>query len=273
MGILIFFIIHWYSSLFFQSFFHHRYAAHNICTMSKGWEKFFFIGCFITQGSSYISARTYGMMHRLHHAHTDKETDPHSPHNSESLLKMMVDTRNNYIAMHLGKIPVPDKYKKDLPDWPAFDKLVHNWIARTIWGLIYLGIYCLLATHWWQFLFLPLTLSMGSLQGVAINWWAHKFGYESYKMENTSKNILPVDIIFWGEAYHNNHHYRPGRANNAVKWFEVDFLYLAMRGMHALHIIRLKTPSNAPDARLRSQQSAIAAVKENYQRKEISELV
>ena len=26
--------------LFFQSFFYHRYAAHGLCSMSKGWEKF-----------------------------------------------------------------------------------------------------------------------------------------------------------------------------------------------------------------------------------------
>lgn len=36
--------------------------------------------CFIlvafTQGSSYISAYTYGLMHRLHHAHIDKAEDP-----------------------------------------------------------------------------------------------------------------------------------------------------------------------------------------------------
>src|SRR5215467_6483535 len=79
MIILLFFIIHWYSSLFFQSIFHHRYAAHGMYTMSKFWERVFYIGCFITQGSSYISARAYGILHRLHHAHTDEAEDPHSP--------------------------------------------------------------------------------------------------------------------------------------------------------------------------------------------------
>lgn len=241
MGVLIFIVVHWYASLFFQSFFHHRYAAHKICSMSPFWEKVFYVCCFITQGSSYISARTYGIMHRMHHAHTDTEEDPHSPANSENVFAMMVDTRNNYIGIHTGKIPVDDKYKKDLPTWLAFDKLVHNWMVRTLWGFIYLGIYIWLAGDtWWLYLFLPITLAMGSVQGVAVNWWAHKFGYRNYNVKDTSTNIMPVDFIFWGEAYHNNHHRNPGRTNNAVRWFEVDFLYLAMRGMDAIGIIKLK---------------------------------
>jgi stearoyl-CoA desaturase (Delta-9 desaturase) len=40
MYILIFFLAHWYLSLFSQTFFLHRYAAHQMFTMSKSWEKF-----------------------------------------------------------------------------------------------------------------------------------------------------------------------------------------------------------------------------------------
>jgi len=56
-------------------------------------------------------------------------------------------------------------------------------------------VYALLATAWWQWLFLPATIIMGSLQGMAVNWWAHKFRYKNYKLTNTSKNILPFDFI------------------------------------------------------------------------------
>lgn len=90
-----------------------------------------------------------------------------------------------------------------------------------------------------MYLFLPLTLAMGALQGVAVNWQAHKFGYENFKLTNTSKNILPVDLLFVGEAYHNNHHKYPGRANNATRWFEFDLTYHIMLLMQRLHIIRM----------------------------------
>ncbi|MGY3052174.1 stearoyl-CoA desaturase (delta-9 desaturase) [Pedobacter sp. UYEF25] len=241
MAILIFLLIHWYASLFFQSFFHHRYAAHNHFSMTKGWEKFFFLCCFFTQGSSYISASAYGMMHRLHHAHTDTEEDPHSPAYSDNIFMLLWKTRTNYNRIFLGKLAVHEKYKKDLPVWEAFDKIAHNWITRVLWGAFYVGFYAVFATAWWQWLFLPITFAMGALQGIAVNWWAHKFGYRNYKVNNTSRNILPVDLIFWGEAYHNNHHKFPGRSNNAIKWFEFDPAYLVMSGMHKLGIIRLKT--------------------------------
>lgn len=240
MAIIIFLILHWYLSLFFQSVFHHRYAAHNMFKMNKFWERVFYIGCFLTQGSSYISAYAYGLMHRLHHVHTDKAEDPHSPHNDPNPFLMMWVTRNNYIHIHLGKTIIENKYKKNLPEWEAFDKIAHNWVVRIIWIIVYILIYTWLVTTWWQWMFLPVTIIMGSFQGMAINWWAHKFGYENFKMSNTSKNILPFDFIFWGEAYHNNHHKRPTTPNNAIKWFEWDMGYQSMRLLHFLKIIQIK---------------------------------
>ena len=244
---MIFFIylaIHWYVSLFFQSFFHHRYAAHGVCTMSPAMEKVFHICCFLSQGSSYISAATYGMMHRLHHDHTDEPADPHSPAITPNMFAMMWYTRNSYIDIYTGKTKVAEKYKKNLPHWEAFDRIVHTPWMRIIWVLLYIGLYSVIATQWWMWLFMPLTLSMGAFQGVAINWWAHKYGYETYKMDNTSKNILPVDLIFVGEAYHNNHHKHPGRPNNAHRWFEIDMTYQLMRVMNKVGMIRLQRTSS-----------------------------
>lgn len=240
MVIVIFFIIHWYSSLFFQSVFHHRYAAHSLFTMSATMERIFFIGCALTQGSSYISAKAYGIMHRLHHAHTDTENDPHSPSYTPNAFMMMWVTRNSYFDIYTGKTEVDDKYKQNLPVWNTFDKVVHNWITRVCWIIAYTCFYIAFATHWWLFLLLPLTITMGSVQGLAINWWAHRFGYVNHRMDNTSKNILPVDVIFWGEAYHNNHHKYPGRPDNANRWFEIDPGFLAMKFLHTIRLVKLK---------------------------------
>lgn len=209
-------------------------------TMSRGWEKVFYIGCFITQGSSYISAYTYGLMHRLHHAHTDKKQDPHSPHNDPNPFMMMVATRNYYAGLHVNRVEAEEKYRKNLPQWEAFDKLAHSGISRLCWVFVYGIIYAWLATAWWQWLFFPLTIAMGSVQGMVVNWWAHKFGYQNYALTNTSKNILPFDFIFWGEAYHNNHHRHPAHANNAKRWFEWDMGYQSMRLLHFVKVIKLK---------------------------------
>lgn len=238
MYLIIFIIIHWYLSLFLQSFFYHRYAAHNMFTMSKFWQRFFFISSFIIHGSSYMSPSAYAVMHRLHHVHTDTEKDPHSPHNSPNIISMLLQGRNYYFGIFSGKTSVEQKYKKGVPAWLSFDKIAHNWITRFSWMLVYLLIYLWLAENTGMYILLPLTITMSTVQGALVNWWAHKYGYRNFKTNNTSKNILPVDIFFCGEAYHNNHHKHPGRLNNAFKWFEFDVTYYIMRLFSVCRIIR-----------------------------------
>jgi stearoyl-CoA desaturase (delta-9 desaturase) len=80
MIIFLFLILHWYLSLFGQTFFLHRYGAHKMFTMNKFWEKFFYLFAWITQGSSYLNPRAYAILHRMHHAYSDTEKDPHTPH-------------------------------------------------------------------------------------------------------------------------------------------------------------------------------------------------
>ena len=79
MAVIALFVIHWQLSVFCQSFFLHRYGAHQQFTMSRGWEKFFNILTSITQNSSYLNPRGYAILHRMHHAYSDTERDPHSP--------------------------------------------------------------------------------------------------------------------------------------------------------------------------------------------------
>ena len=76
MIIILFVLLLWYGGLFFQSFFLHRYAAHQVFTMSKAMERLTFILTWLFQGPSYLSAYGYGIMNRLHHALSDTEEIP-----------------------------------------------------------------------------------------------------------------------------------------------------------------------------------------------------
>lgn len=209
--------------------------------MSPFWEKFFFVLSFLSQGASYISASAYGIMHRRHHVYTDLPEDPHSPTNDPNILKMMWTTKTNYNDILFERVAISDNERKDLPEWKSFDRIVHTWPLRVIWLLFYIGFWVVFADAWWQWLFLPMTMMIGALQGVAVNYFAHIIGYTNFKMENTSKNLYPFfDFIFWGEAYHNNHHKYAGKPNHAIRWFEYDPMYTAMRVMNKLGIIKLK---------------------------------
>src|ERR1700738_1977805 len=86
--IAIFFVAHWQLSVFFQTFFLHRYGAHRMFTMSKGWERFFYLCTYVAQGSSFLSPRGYAILHRMHHAYSDTPQDPHSPTNYKDVATM-----------------------------------------------------------------------------------------------------------------------------------------------------------------------------------------
>lgn len=240
MIIILFFIAHWYSSLFFQTFFQHRYAAHSMFTMSKTWERIFYIISYIIQGSSYLSPYIYGVLHRMHHAYADTEDDPHSPKYDRNLFVMMWRTKKFYTDIFMDNIAIPEKFKKGLPSWFAFDKVVDRWYSRAFWILVYTAFYVVFATQWWMFLLLPFHFFMGPVHGAIINWFAHRYGYENFKLKNTSKNFLPVDFLMLGESYHNNHHKYTSRANFGVRWFEFDPVYPFIKLFDKLGIIRLK---------------------------------
>lgn len=239
MAILLFIIIHWYLSLFAQSFFHHRYSAHQMFTMSPFMEKLFYIYCFITQGSSYMSPKVYGAMHRMHHAYADTEKDPHSPKYSNNFVKLMVKTYHQFKGIQEETIPLKESFSKNLPDWKWFDKMAGSLFVKALWAIAYTLFYVEFATAWWMYLFIPVHILMGPVHGTIVNWFAHKIGYTNHKVNDTSKNLMPFDPFMLGEGYHNNHHAFGGRANFAEKWYEIDPIYPIIRIFDWIGIIKL----------------------------------
>lgn len=239
MAVIIFFITLWYVSLFSQTFFQHRYAAHGAFTMSKRWERFFFIVAYITQGSSYMSPKAYAIMHRLHHAYTDTERDPHSPSYSSNIFSMMWRTRGFYQDILHKRMDIEPRFLKNVPEWDAFDRFANSALSRLLWVAIYVMFFILFATSPWLYLLLPLAISMGAFHGAVINWFAHKYGYVNFKLKNTSMNLFFIDILMLGESYHNNHHKHPSAINFGSRWFEIDPMYPVIRLFDRLNIIRI----------------------------------
>lgn len=239
--VIVFFIAHWYLSLFSQTFFQHRYAAHRAFTMSAGWERFFFFFAWLTQGSSYLSPRAYGIMHRMHHAYTDTELDPHSPTYDKNIFAMMWRTKKIYSDILSEKTVVEPRFTKNVPSWKAFDIFASSWPSRLFWILVYVALYLLFAPSAWFLLLVPVHAVMGPLHGVIINWYAHKYGEVNFETDNTSKNLFKLDWLMFGEGYHNNHHVHPSRSNFAVEKGEFDLCYPIIKIMAKLNIIRMNT--------------------------------
>jgi len=241
MVIPILVIVLWYSGLFFQSFFLHRYAAHQVFTMSKTAEKITFVLTWISQGPSYLSAYGYGIMHRMHHAYTDTELDPHSPKYDKNLFLMMWKTKNIYQDINTMKITIDQKFTKNIPQWKSFDRFAGSLISRVAWITLYTLLFVFFTTAWWQWLMLPILFLMAPIHGVIINWFGHICGYANFKTADTSKNLFRFDFLMMGEGYHNNHHKHSTRANfGGHHWYEIDITYTIIRLLHSLGLIKLK---------------------------------
>ncbi|HEY4324165.1 MAG TPA: acyl-CoA desaturase [Mucilaginibacter sp.] len=240
MIILFFFITHWFLSLFFQTFFQHRYASHRMFTTSKTWECIFYLMAYFFEGSTFLNPRAYAMMHREHHAYSDTEKDPHSPHFFKDVFQMMKATILTF-RDHLKRVKNPEvRFTGYYPEWPLIDRMGSSIISRLMFGSAYTGFYIAFAPNSWLFLLLPIHFMMGPIQGAIVNWCGHKYGYTNFDNKDKSKNTSPFGLLMLGELLQNNHHRYPNSANFGKRWFEIDPVYPALKLMHWMKIIKLR---------------------------------
>ena len=207
--------------------------------MSKFWERFFYVLTFLTQGASFLNPRAYAIMHRMHHAYSDTEKDPHSPHYFRSMFKMMWRTKEVYINILLGRADVDTSFEKNCPEWKSFDGFVHPWPVRAVFVVLYIFFYVQFATVWWLWLLLPFHFIIGPIHGAIVNWFGHKLGYVNFDdTGDLSKNTLPFDFVTMGELFQNNHHKFPHSINFAKRMFEFDPAYPIIKVLSWLRIIR-----------------------------------
>jgi stearoyl-CoA desaturase (delta-9 desaturase) len=95
-----------------------------------------------------------------------------------------------------------------------------------------------------MYLLIPAHILMRPVHGTIVNWFAHKYGYRNFQLDITSRNVLPVDLLMLGEAYHNNHHKYPSRINfGGVRWHEFDPVYPIIRLLNWLGVVGIKSTS------------------------------
>lgn len=235
--ILLFFLAHRYIAVFFQSFFHHRYAAHMMFTMSQKREKIFYVLAWIAQGSSYLVPSAYAVLHRLHHKYSDTEKDPHSPIFFQDVFGLMRRTAIIYTdILHNGAHT--QEFAKNYPVRKKLDTFGISRYSRIGRWLVYIGVYVLLGAQWRMFFLLPIHFLMGPVHGAIVNRAGHMVWYVNHKLADHSRNTLPIDILTVGELFQNNHHNDGSDPKFANKRREVDPTYIVMQWLEKLGIIR-----------------------------------
>jgi len=208
--------------------------------MELFWERFFYLILLISQGSSFLNPRAYAILHRMHHAYSDTEKDPHSPHFFKDVFGMMIATKNMYMNYLQFKIQPEPAFQGNYPEWPVVDRIGNSWAWRIACGLFYIGFYVAFANYWWMYILLPVHFLMGPLHGAIVNWCGHKYGYSNHDNDDHSKNSLPWDFLLMGELFQNNHHKKPNSPNFATKWWEFDPTYPVMKVLHWMRIIKIR---------------------------------
>ncbi|MEK7180413.1 MAG: acyl-CoA desaturase [Patescibacteria group bacterium] len=171
--------------------------------------------------------------HRIHHKHSDKEGDPHSPHLFGEGMKNLI---RGFFHAHVGWLFNPPleglkRYIPDLLEKPhlrLISRLSLLWIALglllpTVIG----GIWC----HSWKGAFL--SFLWGGLVRIflvhhmtwSVNSVCHIWGEQPFKTDDHSKNNNWLAIPSFGESFHGWHHVDPSSAIHGVLPGQIDISY------------------------------------------------
>ncbi len=214
------------------------------------------LGCMASQGTLFF----WVSLHRLHHEHSDKPGDPHSPHvRGDEPLGKFQGLWHSYIGWTTNhEVPNPNHYARDL----IRDNLISR-INRLyfLWVLIGLAIPTILGgilggTWFAAFLgFLwggPVRMYMGHNLVWSITSIAHIAGDHDMDSDDHSTNNIWLALPTLGESWHNNHHAFPNSAISGFRWWQIDISAWVIR---ILEIIGLAWDVNKPSSdRMKEKQ-------------------
>ena len=184
--------------------------------------------------------------HRKHHAHSDEEGDPHSPHlvgdGVRGVLRGLFHAHVGWLFSTQGRAD-RKKYAKDLIEDTGMRRLskLFPWIVL-LGLLIPAGIaYAIEGT----FLAAVGGFVWGGLVRVfflhhvtwSINSVCHFMGRRRFDVEDESRNVFWLALPSLGEAWHHNHHAFPRSAMHGLKRWEVDPSALLIRGLRRLGLV------------------------------------
>jgi stearoyl-CoA desaturase (delta-9 desaturase) len=219
--------------------FYHRYFSHKTFRASRVVQ---FI--FAALGASAVQRGPlwWAAHHRMHHAHSDKPGDEHSPKQSGFLWSHMgwFLSRHNF-KTRLDKIKDFARYP-ELRLLDRYDVLMPALLAVAMFGLGELlnTYWPTLGTNGWQMLVWGFIVSTVVLYHITftINSLAHSIGHRRFNTGDDSRNNFLLAILTFGEGWHNNHHFYPGSARQGFAWWEIDITYYGLRMMQLLGLIR-----------------------------------
>jgi stearoyl-CoA desaturase (Delta-9 desaturase) len=185
--------------------------------------------------------------HRKHHAFSDQEGDPHSPHVGHGkgwrgALAGLAHAHLGWLFLHTQR-GAKRRYARDLVGDPSV-----SFVDRTflLWALAGLGAAFGLGTAIGGSVVAGLT---GLLWGggvrmlvvhhvtYSINSLCHFFGRRRFATGDESRNLHWLALPSFGESWHNNHHAFPTSAFHGLRRWELDPSALVIRALEAAGLV------------------------------------
>jgi len=196
---------------------YHRLLTHRGYKVPKWFEYFLSVCGTLAMQSGPL---TWVTTHRIHHAFTETDKDPHSP-------------RHGTYWSHIGWIfrgtaqnqswATMQRYCPDI----ANDR-VHQLINKYYYlPSVVVGLILLLIGGWpmvlWAIFF---RVVVGWHATWAVNSATHLWGRRRFETRDDSRNNALVAAFTFGEGWHNNHHAYPRSSRHGVAWYEIDVNWL-----------------------------------------------
>ena len=194
---------------------YHRFLSHRSFETGPAVE-----AVLLVLGAMALPARPldFAAYHLEHHAHADRDGDPHSP-------------RDGLLHAHIGwtfgrRRPDVERYCRHLRG----DRVL-AFVDRTSLQWFGLGLLLpALVDGWKGFLWGGLVrMAVQNHATFAVNSIGHAFGSRPFATPDRSRNNLPIALWSLGEGWHNNHHAFPSAASHGIGWRQPDAGALLIR--------------------------------------------
>lgn len=211
----LFYFSYWWLLASFVAF-----QVYWVCGVSVGYHRYFGHKCFQTnifwrevliwlvQSAVISHIGLSKLIHDDHHKYSDTDKDPHRVYGSGGLILLK--------KMH--KRFSPKELRHMLSD-PIYKRSYDYYLIYPLGTIAFLSLFGIEAIiYLWG---IPVTLVFLFRKPVLVIW-PHKYGYQTWKGNDNSRNCRWMALLFGGESLHNNHHNHPGRWNFAMQKGEID---------------------------------------------------
>ncbi|MBA8885169.1 DesA family fatty acid desaturase [Dokdonella fugitiva] len=195
--------------------------------------------------STGMVTKEWVAIHRKHHAKVETEDDPHSPQ-VYGIRKVFWEGVELYREASENREDM-EKYGRGTPD-DRIERVLysgHPYWGPTLMAIIDLALFGAVGGVIWaiQMVWIPFWAA-GFVNGIG-HWW----GYRNFESADTSTNVSPWGFWIGGEELHNNHHAFPSSAKFALRKWEFDIGWVAIRGLEKLGLAKVLRVAPALDVR------------------------